>query len=84
VSLAGLAVASALLVSSSPEGHILTHTSGLPDYEDLMAAAEKGRAPNDEVLALLRGEARGRFAPGTSWAYSNSGYVANVWLVGAR
>ncbi len=64
--------------------HLLTHTSGLPDYEDLMAEAEKGRAPiwtaehqirDDEVLALLRGETKGRFAPGTSWAYSNSGYV---------
>jgi CubicO group peptidase (beta-lactamase class C family) len=64
--------------------HLLTHTSGLPDYEDLMAQAEKGRGPiwtaehqirDDEVLALLRGETKGRFAPGTSWAYSNSGYV---------
>jgi CubicO group peptidase (beta-lactamase class C family) len=64
--------------------HLLTHTSGLPDYEDLMAEAEKGRAPiwtaerqiqDDEVFALLRGETKGRFAPGTSWAYSNSGYV---------
>ena len=64
--------------------HLLTHTSGLPDYEDLMAEAEKGRAPiwtaehqirDDEVLALLRAETKGRFAPGTSWAYSNSGYV---------
>ena len=72
--------------------HLLTHTSGLPDYEDLMAEAEKGRAPiwtaehqihDDEVLALLRGEARGRFAPGTSWAYSNSGYVV-LGLVVAR
>jgi CubicO group peptidase (beta-lactamase class C family) len=72
--------------------HLLTHTSGLPDYEDLMAEAEKGRAPlwtaerqihDDEVLALLRGESKGRFAPGTSWAYSNSGYVV-LGLVVAR
>ncbi len=64
--------------------HLLTHTSGLPDYEDLMTAAERDRPPiwsadrqirDDEVLALLRGETQGRFAPGTSWAYSNSGYV---------
>ena len=64
--------------------HLLTHTSGLPDYEELMAAAEKGRAPiwtaehqirDDEVLALLRSETKGLFAPGTGWAYSNSGYV---------
>jgi CubicO group peptidase (beta-lactamase class C family) len=72
--------------------HLLTHTSGLPDYEELMAAAEKGRAPlwtadrqihDDEVLALLRSETKGRFAPGTSWAYSNSGYVV-LGLVVAR
>ncbi len=72
--------------------HLLTHTSGLPDYEDLMVAAEKDRAPiwtadrqihDDEVLALLRGETKGRFAPGTGWAYSNSGYVV-LGLVVAR
>ncbi len=72
--------------------HLLTHTSGLPDYEDLMAAAEQGRPPtwsavrqihDDEVLALLRGAKAGRFAPGTSWAYSNSGYVL-LGLIVAR
>jgi CubicO group peptidase (beta-lactamase class C family) len=71
---------------------LLTHTSGLPDYETLMAAAEKGRAPiwtvdrqihDDEVLALLRGETKGRFEAGTSWSYSNSGYVV-LGLVVAR
>jgi CubicO group peptidase (beta-lactamase class C family) len=71
---------------------LLTHTSGLPDYETLMAAAERDRAPawtadrqihDDEVLQLLRGETKGRFAPGTSWAYSNSGYVV-LGLVVAR
>ncbi len=71
---------------------LLNHTSGLPDYEQLMEAAQKGRAPiwtaehqisDDEVLALLRDEKSGRFAPGTSWAYSNSGYVL-LGLVAAR
>jgi CubicO group peptidase (beta-lactamase class C family) len=72
--------------------HLLTHTSGLPAYEALMEAAEKGRDPvwtaerqirDDEVLALLRGETKGLFPPGTSWAYSNSGYVV-LGLVVAR
>jgi len=57
-----------------------------------MEAAEKDRAPiwtedrqiqDDEVLALLRGETKGRFEPGTSWAYSNSGYVV-LGIVVAR
>jgi CubicO group peptidase (beta-lactamase class C family) len=72
--------------------HLLTHTSGLPAYEDLMDEAEKGSAPiwtaehqvrDDEVLALLRGATKVRFPPGTSWAYSNSGYVV-LGLVVAR
>ena len=72
--------------------HLLTHTSGLPDYEQLMERAEKKNGPtwtaerqirDDEVLALLEKETRGVFAPGTSWAYSNSGYVV-LGLVAAR
>ena len=64
--------------------HLLTHTSGLPDYEDVMERVEKFGAKrwsaehqiqDQEVLALLEKETRGKFAPGTSWAYSNSGYV---------
>jgi CubicO group peptidase (beta-lactamase class C family) len=63
---------------------LLNHTSGLPDYEDLMDAAEKAKGPiwspekqiqDAEVLELLKKETNGKFAPGTSWAYSNSGYV---------
>src|SRR5580698_8492655 len=64
--------------------NLLNHTGGLPDYEDLMDAAEKVKGPlwspehqiqDDEVLALLKQETKGKFAPGTSWSYSNSGYV---------
>lgn len=72
--------------------HLLTHTSGLPDYEQLMENAEQEKGPlwsperqilDHEVLALLEGETHGLFPPGTSWAYSNSGYVI-LGLVAAR
>jgi CubicO group peptidase (beta-lactamase class C family) len=64
--------------------NLLNHTGGLPDYEDLMDAQEKTTGPlwspehqiqDDEVLSLLKKETKGKFAPGTSWSYSNSGYV---------
>jgi CubicO group peptidase (beta-lactamase class C family) len=58
--------------------HLLTHTSGLPDYEELMSGGpwtEARQIRDDEVLALLQRQPAPRFAAGTSWAYSNSGYV---------
>lgn len=64
--------------------NLLNHVSGLPDYEDLIEAAEKANGPlwspekqiqDTEVLELLKKEINGKFAPGTSWSYSNSGYV---------
>jgi len=64
--------------------NLLNHTSGLPDYEELMDAVEKTKGPvwtpekqirDAEVLELLKKEKNGKFAPGTSWSYSNSGYV---------
>jgi len=70
--------------------HLLNHTSGLPDYEDLMEAAQRGKPPiwteehqirDQEVLALLGQQTQGRFLPGTSWSYSNSGYVVLGWIV---
>ncbi len=57
--------------------HLLTHTSGLPDYEELM---DKSWTPthqiqDQDVLDLLKRQKSGKFAPGASWAYSNSAYV---------
>ena len=66
--------------------HLLTHTSGLPDYEDLMAGGPwtAGHQIKDiEVLGLLERQKAGKFAPGTIWAYSNSGYVI-LGLIVAR
>lgn len=72
--------------------HLLTHTSGLPDYETLMDESEKAGAArwtperqirDDEVRGLLEKATQPRFAPGTRWAYSNSGYVL-LGLVAAR
>jgi len=64
--------------------NLLNHTSGLPDYEDLMEVLETSKGPlwsaehqiqDSEVLELLKKEKAGKFASGTSWSYSNSGYV---------
>jgi CubicO group peptidase (beta-lactamase class C family) len=64
---------------------LLNHTSGLPDYAEIMEKEEKNSAPNswspeqqiqdEEVLALLTAQPVGKFDPGTRWEYSNSGYV---------
>jgi CubicO group peptidase (beta-lactamase class C family) len=64
--------------------NLLNHTGGLTDYEELMDREGKTNGPrwsaehqiqDDEVLALLEKQTEGKFAPGTSWMYSNSGYV---------
>ena len=71
--------------------NLLNHTSGLLNYEELMDAEEKTKGPiwtsehqiqDEEVLQLLEGAPNGFFAPGTSWAYSNSGYVVLGLIVG--
>ena len=58
--------------------HLLTHTSGLPDYEEVMDAhlwTPEHQIQDEDVLPLLQRQTTPKFAPGTSWAYSNSAYV---------
>lgn len=62
--------------------HLLTHTSGIADYEALMLAAEPQppyspvhQIQDDAVLALLQTPAAPDFIAGDRWSYSNSGYV---------
>lgn len=56
--------------------HLLTHTSGLINYTDLLLEMEE--VPEDTsidfVLGLFKDELL-IFEPGTQWVYNNSGYV---------
>jgi len=67
--------------------HLLNHTSGLPDYEDLMPPpdpslpVEQVQIKDAGVFELLKRQNAGKFAPGTRWAYSNSGYVLLGFIV---
>jgi CubicO group peptidase (beta-lactamase class C family) len=60
---------------------LLTHTSGLVDYEDVMAPDTKEQLHDADVLRLLASEDRTYFAPGTSYQYSNSGYALLALIV---
>ncbi len=60
---------------------LLTHTSGLIDYEEVMADTAT-RALNDaDVLHLLEGQHRTYFAPGSAYRYSDSAYALAALVV---
>ncbi|HDS1038656.1 TPA: beta-lactamase family protein [Stenotrophomonas maltophilia] len=60
---------------------LLSHTSGLLDYEDLMDPADTRQVHDADVLALLARQDRVDFAPGTRYRYSNSGYALLALIV---
>lgn len=56
--------------------HLLTHTSGIPNYTDdpeIVLMRTEPLAP-DDIIDLFRNRPL-EFAPGTSFQYSNSGYI---------
>ena len=61
--------------------HLLTHTSGLVDYEDVMPADTSTQLKDADVLRLLETQQSTYFAPGTSYRYSNSGYALLALIV---
>jgi len=60
---------------------LLTHTSGLLDYEDLMDPADTRQVHDSDVLQLLSTQGKTYFPPGTSYRYSNSGYALLALIV---
>jgi CubicO group peptidase (beta-lactamase class C family) len=55
--------------------HLLTHTGGLIDYEDLVPADRKTQLNDDDVLSMIASQHKLYFEPGTAFRYSNGGYV---------
>jgi CubicO group peptidase (beta-lactamase class C family) len=61
--------------------HLLTHTSGLLDYEDLMPSGDSTQILDAGVLDLMRAQDSTYFPPGSAYRYSNSGYAVLAMVV---
>jgi CubicO group peptidase (beta-lactamase class C family) len=62
--------------------HLLTHTGGLIDYEDVIPEGTTAQVHDADVLRLLESQHKTYFAAGTSYRYSNSGYCLLALIVG--
>ena len=63
--------------------HLLNHTSGLVDYEDLVPESRTAQLDDRDVLGLLAATDSVYFPAGSQYRYSNSGYVL-LGLIVAR
>ena len=54
---------------------LLAHTGGLPDYEDFVPDSQTVQVRDSDVPALIARAPGPKFAPGTRYDYSNTGYV---------
>ncbi len=61
---------------------VLSHTSGLIDYEDVIPSEMTGQLHDADVLEILETQNRTYFSPGTGYRYSNSGYALLALIVG--
>ena len=67
---------------------LLTHTSGLKDYEDIYSAqfpgADHHKIPqikDAQILAMMKQQTSTDFPPGSQWRYSNTGYAMLAMIV---
>jgi len=64
--------------------HLLTHTSGVLDYEDLIPKGTEIPVMDFDVLRLLMDQDKTYFPPGTKYRYSNSAYALLALVVEQR
>ena len=55
--------------------NLLTHSSGLIDYEDLIPADRSSQIDDNDVLRMIASQQRLYFEPGSAHRYSNGGFV---------
>lgn len=60
---------------------LLTHTSGIIDYEDVIPPGTTAQLHDADVLRLLESQDSTYFKPGTKYQYSNSGYALLALIV---
>src|SRR5690606_21903126 len=60
---------------------VLTHTSGVVDYEDFVPDDATRQVRDADVLHLLEPHDRTLFPPGSAYRYSNSGYALLALVV---
>jgi CubicO group peptidase (beta-lactamase class C family) len=61
--------------------HLLTHTSGMTDYEELMNEEIKEQLSDQDVMNLVVKSEKTYFEPGTRFKYSNSAYCVLALMV---
>jgi CubicO group peptidase (beta-lactamase class C family) len=61
--------------------HLLSHTSGLRAYQDLVPASPPRQIKDRDVLALLRRTDSTYFQPGSRFRYGDSGYAILALVV---
>src|SRR4030066_2344127 len=61
--------------------HLLTHTSGLIDYEDLIPDTATIQVKDAGVLKFMLNQHGTYFEPGTQYKYSNTGYALLAMII---
>lgn len=55
--------------------HLLNHTSGIYDYEDMPHSENTEQIHDPDIIPFLKTTTKTYFEPGTTYQYSNTGYI---------
>jgi CubicO group peptidase (beta-lactamase class C family) len=64
--------------------HLLNHTSGLKDYEDLIPGSVAGQLHDADILDIYRNQSSAASSAGSRYRYCNGGYVLLGLIVAQR